>query len=319
MKARSSIACTALFLAISALAPVGKLSARVPEQDITTQWVENFGGDSSAYSVQRPGKGALPVRSLMSLKPNDIVNVSNDTGWIELHLETHGEFFICRSEKAGRPCDGTPPFKVPSTKAPLTVSDRVVDWLRGHIYDWIDNHETTTAQDAMTNRGGSISAPLLAARPTRLVEGKRKLCLAWSGGNQPYRIRIVNSANQARVLDADLKSGPTWCSQEIDLKQGVYLLSLTSADSAFDSGFFVVGEKEAPVIPDLGTGLDLELRTTIEAAWLSSQGNGVWLWEAYSRVVPLCDTYRPAQALCRSLENGNRPASAPDLSAGGPH
>lgn len=281
---------------------------------ITTQWIQNYNGNPKSYWVERQGKGKLEIRPLMSLEPGDVIDFSEDTDWIELHLEKQGEFYVCKSEKTGRPCDERPSFIVPKTKPGLTVADRVVGWLGGNFSNWIEARQNTTAQEAVPNRGGAISIPLLATQPARLVEGKRKICLAWTGGSEPFRLRIVNGATQTRLLDADRQSGQSWCSQQIDLKQGLYHLFLAGGDYDYEADFLVVGEKEVPAMPPAAlTGLDSQLQQTLEAAWLSAQGDGIWQWEAYSRVVPLCDTDRAAEALCQSLERGERPTIVPDF------
>jgi hypothetical protein len=309
MNVLGTIASGAAFLAAAA-APQG-----TPQEPITAQWIQNYNGDPKSYSVERPGKGKLEIRPLMSLEPGDVIEISNDNDWIELHLEKQGKFYVCRSEKTGRPCDQAPAFIVPKTAPGLKVSDRVVGWLEGVLSNWIESSQNTTPQDAVPNRGGKIYVPLLATQPTRLVEGVRKICLAWMGGSEPYRLRIVDEVNHTRLLDADQQSGQSWCSQEIALKQGIYHLWLSGGDSEYEADFLVVGEKEVPAIPQATlASLDPLLYRTVEAAWLSGQGKGVWLWESYSRVVPLCDNYRPAEVLCRSLERGQQPSSIPDLS-----
>jgi hypothetical protein len=154
--------------------------------------------------------------------------------------------------------------------------------------------------------------PLLEAESVRIAEGSRKLCLSWSGGTEPYRIRIILIETRTRILDANPAEGARWCSNEIDWKQGVYWLELTAGEATFHNGFFVVGQSEVPHLPPESLeGLSPNLQKTLEAAWLSSRGQGKWLWEAYIRIVPLCDTYRPAHDLCAALEAGQPPINPP--------
>ena len=307
---RNLVALFALILALAAA-----MDADTPRQPITTQWIEHYEGNPNSFAIQRPGKGKLAFEPLMSLLPKDVIEITDQTSWVELHLEKQGKFYVCKFEKAGHPCDQAPPFTVPATKGELRVSDRVVGWLHGVFSDWLEAHQNTTPQDADSTRGGAIAVPLLATPHQRLLEGHRKICLAWTGGSEPYRLRIVNKVTQRRLLDAERQSGQSWCSEELELVQGIYQLRLSGGDSVFESDFLVVGEAEVPQIPrDDLAGLSTELQRTVSAAWLSGKDRGVWQWESYSSVVPLCDTYRPAEALCRSQERGAPLSTMPDSS-----
>ena len=92
------------------------------------------------------------------------------------------------------------------------------------------------------------------------------------------------------------------------LQPGPYRLTIRDAQRQTTVAVEVVPATPLPPSATLATLTDADIRQTLEALWLASQGREWWL-EAYQRVMPLEGQHRPARLLRYSLEKGQAPPS----------
>lgn len=193
-----------------------------------------------------------------------------------------------------------------------TIPKNLVTWLG----QWLTRTNDQQLQQAvlLRTRGETENATTLpsitllakAKQEQQLVAGERVLYLAWEGGKAPFTLTLEHAGN-AQVLAT--KSQTQWIRQKVSLSLGKYQLLLQDAQTkeAVKYPFTVV--TQLPSSPDELNPVNLpadNLRSLTQAAWLASQEEGKWIWEAYQQVVALADNYPPARLVKTALEQGQR-------------
>ncbi|GEM_PF-2555062 len=173
---------------------------------------------------------------------------------------------------------------------------------------------------AMT-RGGEIakvrlSIPLLSEDNSKLLEGKRKIYLAWSGGQEPYQVRIFERKTGKHILP-DKNISVRAIGHEYNLTEGEYQIKVRDANYNSVEGRFKVIPKrdlrsniadgvrkiqESPVL------INENSKQTLLATWFASQGRE-WGFEAYQQIAEMTDAedtnryYYPAYLVKLGIEN----------------
>jgi hypothetical protein len=153
-----------------------------------------------------------------------------------------------------------------------------------------------------------ISLPLAPGEKARLRAGTYPLYLAWRGGEPPYQVRLTTADGKELLKQSNITApgGNTqpFKTAPLDLAPGQYQLIISDALRQTRIAVEVLPTTALPTPPATLRAVDTaDIRQTLEALWLASQGEA-WRLEAYQQVMPLEGQHRPARLLRYSLEKG---------------
>ncbi|NEV61612.1 hypothetical protein [Thiorhodococcus minor] len=271
-------------------------------------WIDSFEGPAKGYAVIRVGQ-ELPVRYLMPLEQGDLVEVRAADGRIRIRLGEGKEISLSHARSR---------FTVPAPAAPPTTWGNLVrwagDWLTALHSDAAPTRTITAASRGETDI--PLSSGLLSSERVGWPAGQRPITLAWNGGQPPFQVTVVATADPAKepVLKEIGIRQRIHRTAPVMLEPAEYLLVIADAAGYAWRTLVIAGAEEAVPKPPAGSipdDLPPEVRTTVEAAWLACQDGGQpWRLTAYQQVADLGD-YPPAALLRRALvEDAKLPASA---------
>jgi hypothetical protein len=270
-------------------------------------WIEKFDGRAADYGVMRVREQHPPECCWTPLYVGDRVIVHRESGRIYLHFGGGRSVVVCRKKTSAAGCEEGSPYAVGAaqdTGLAASLVGWVGDWLTGW---WADRPTERERQTRI--RGGEIIVPLLDTRQVRVLAGERALRLAWQGGGPPYRLVIYRQGVIEPLVLRENIPEPRF-GENFAFEPDVYSLELRdSRGLSWRKSIIVLPVEAVPAPPGMALeGLPREMRETLLAAWLASQDEGAWTWEAYLRVTALPENYTPAAALRDALESGRRPA-----------
>jgi hypothetical protein len=289
------------------------LCARALRAQGGSQWIVDFGGEGTNYTLSGPGRTtSTPIHPLQLLRPGDRIAFKDDEGWVIVHLGPGQDKVVCLPGKVNKACDFRPVFTVPSEAGAPSFAGRMVSWVESQFERWFYGAPEAQRRETITPRDpAQISAPILSAERQLLAAGRRTLCLKWTGGSPPYHVEIrsLAAASLPAAFDVGVNS---FCRANVEIMAGTPY-SLTVSSGAQGVAYSVVGASPAdlPEFPSLEEEVPVQLHDTLRAAWLAGQNQGEWAWEAYLRLVPSCEMSRAAADLCRALETGLVPTAPP--------
>jgi hypothetical protein len=187
----------------------------------------------------------------------------------------------------------------------------VVQW----IAEWFGRNKAGDAASAQTKgvawASSKLEIPLLKQAPRRMAAGERLFNLIWTGGFPPYTISVSDQTGRtlllraAGLVQARLPTTPT------TIAPGRYRIEIRDSHGNLAlAEFDAVDPERLPSFPPDATltKMSPDLRTTLDAALLASQG---WRFEALLRVAPISDRYSPARLLEDALAQGRAPPPPP--------
>jgi hypothetical protein len=150
----------------------------------------------------------------------------------------------------------------------------------------------------------SLSIPLLTKHPAKMVAGKRRLHLAWQGGNAPYRVQVYQGNATFLVKRSYAKRVQF---EKRQLKAGHYRVVVHDADGQKIEGQFQVVDSLPLRLKQVeqeikASTLSEQTQKTLFAAWLAQQG--AWQFETYQRIAKIAKAYQPALLVRKELEKG---------------
>lgn len=291
------------------------LCLSMPSQAAT--WIQDFGGKPSDYELKRAGQ-SIPIEYYLELRPCDELSVLNLTKGHELALKRDDG----SEEKVT--IDNSP-YYVQSYGKPPGIITNVIAWVGRWTTGRVKAGEDRSLVSLTTRTEVApvaISVPLAPGGTAKLAAGTRPLHLYWQGGEPPFRLQLIATADNRIVMDErDIRpQAHHWrfTSAPIGLEPGQYRLEIGDAERQQDVEIQVVPLGMLPSLPELEQSTPADIRETAYAVWLAAQGE-VWTMEAYQRAVALQDRDPPARILMYSLERGVRPPPPPSESAEGAH
>ncbi len=265
-------------------------------------WIEDFSGDPADFRLER-GTQPLPVEIYRMLQAGDRLTVLEEDSVLYLKRDDGSRVDIRKSAA---------PYIVQETGQPpgpmTNLWQEISAWLTRQRVDGVDRPVIS-----VITKGGPIppiSLPLVPGEKARLDAGTRPLYLAWQGGEPPYQVRLTNAAGQELLKQSGIAApgGNTqpFKTAPVPLTPGQYQLIISDAQRQATVAVEVVPATPLPPPATLAGITDADIRQTLEALWLASQGEA-WRLEAYQRVMPLEAQHRPARLLRYSLEKGQAP------------
>jgi len=267
-------------------------------------WIVDFTGAPDDFRLER-GNQTLPIEIYRQLQPNDRLFVLVDGSVLSLKQDDGRRIDLRKSNS---------PYLIRNQGKPPTALDNFLHgcrtWLTRQRLEEVDRPVIS-----IYTRGEPvppISLPLVSGATARLSAGTRPLYLAWQGGEPPYQVRLTNTAGKEILKQTGIAApgGNTqpFKTAPVPLKPGQYRLTISDAKSQARVTVEVVPAIPLPPPATLAGVTDTDIRQTLEALWLASQGEAWWL-EAYQRVMPLEGQHQPARLLRYSLEKGQAPTA----------
>ncbi len=265
-------------------------------------WIVDFTGEPDDFRLERDNQ-TLPVEIYRQLQPNDRLFVLVDGSVLSLKQDDGSRIEIRKNNS---------PYIIRDQGQPPAALDNLwhglCSWLTKQRLEEVDRPVI-----GIYTRGEPvqpISLPLVPSATTRLSAGTRPLYLAWQGGEPPYQVRLTNAAGKEIMKQSDIAApgGNTqpFKTASLPLTPGQYRLIISDAQRQAAVAVEVVPVTPLPPPATLAGITDADIRQTLEALWLASQGE-IWRLEAYQRVMSLEAQHRPARLLRYSLENGQAP------------
>ncbi|MFO1429630.1 MAG: hypothetical protein U1F76_05745 [Candidatus Competibacteraceae bacterium] len=268
-------------------------------------WIVDFTGKPEEFRLER-GNQTIPIEIYRQLQPNDRLFVLVDDNTLFLKQDDGHRIEIRRDNS---------PYLIRDQGKPPAALDNFLHacrtWLTRQRLEEVDRPVIGIYTRAPGEPVPPINLPLASGAKAWLSVGTRPLYLAWQGGEPPYQVRLTNTAGKELVKQSDIAApgGNTqpFKTAPVSLTPGRYRLIIS--DDAKRQATVTV--EVVPVIPlpppaTLAGITDADIRQTLEALWLASQGEA-WRLEAYQRVMPVEAQHRPARLLRYSLEKGQVP------------
>ena len=265
-------------------------------------WIVDFTGAPDDFRLERDNQ-TLPVEIYRQLQPNDRLFVLVDGSVLSLKQDDGSRIEIQKNNS---------PYVIRDQGKPPAALENFLHgcrtWLTRQRLEEVDRPVI-----GIYTRGEPvqpISLPLVPSATTRLNAGTRPLYLAWQGGEPPYQVRLTNAAGKELMKQTGIAApgGNTqpFKTAPLHLQPGQYRLTIRDAQRQATVAVEVVPTTPLPPPATLAGVTDADIRQTLEALWLVSQGEA-WRLEAYQRVIPLEAQHRPARLLRYSLEKGQAP------------
>lgn len=299
--------------AITSLVSLLLLAANMTVSAAT--WIVDFSGKPEDFRLEH-GNQTLPVEIYRQLQPNDRLSVLVEDSSISLKQDDGSRIEIQKSNS---------PYVIRDQGKPPTALDNFLHicrtWLTRQRLEEVDRPvigiSTRAPVIGIYTRAPRepvppISLPLAPGAKVRLSAGTRPLYLAWQGGEPPYQVRLTNAAGKELMKQTDIKvpggNAQPFETAPVALKPGQYRLLINDNHRQTTVAIEVVSAIPLPPSKILAGVRDADIRQTLEALWLASQGE-IWRLEAYQRVMPLAGQHRPARLLRYSLEKGQAPTA----------
>jgi WD40 repeat protein len=294
---------------LSVAALLAGLSSQ-PNTSPTVAWIDHFEGKPGDYTIVQQGKPSEPPPCCWTaLSAGDSIIVHREGVGIYITFGGGKPLKVCLNAKTTNNCDKESPFVVQAV-SPSGVVSTLMKWVGDYLTGWHLSPHPKGETD-LKIKGSGITTALLEGQKVQIGSGDRKIGLSWSGGTAPYEIAIYVEDRSAALLSLKGVSEREFFGSAVHLNPGRYVLEIAdSAGQRFTKNFNVVDSSRIPQDPEIEkTGLSVETKSTMDAAWLAGLGDGLWVWEAYLRASELAPTYPPAMVLRDALAAGALPPS----------
>lgn len=175
-----------------------------------------------------------------------------------------------------------------------------------------DSYNKVSTVSVQSRTGPSPTVPddaLLAGNGQKIVAGRRKLMMAWVGGQAPFTVTLARIGG--RPLAPVRAKNFRLLLSAIDYRPGTYSVTIRDVkEHGTTESFHVVGAGDLPpatgdtAIAIGSTASPASLAATLDAARVMSLGVQ-WHFEAYQRVVEYEQQSELAKRLARYLELGS--------------
>lgn len=311
-------------------------------------WIENYNPDDANaagnFEVRTSDAQSMKIYRGAPLSAGDTITVKR-AGYILVTLESGSSFKVCgpntNANAKGPDCGSKSPPAYPARTSPCElaapthvpgITHAVFAWMAGNFSAYNEKSQTVETVSAVLPRGDDIAVAIFSGDQEQLVStGVRTVRLSWLGGTPSFTIDIRNLSTGELALSA-VTSERRLEKPRVAFGPGRYVVSIRgSTGRQWQKAFRVVAADSVPKAPEelqrspaisekgrahaaaspeaFRGGVSRDFLATAEAAWLASQGDGRWTWEAALCVADIAPSYEPAQALARALEQGARPPS----------
>lgn len=248
-------------------------------------WIDQIRGNPDEIVIQR-GKSAMPAVRFQVLQEGDTVAARKDAQ-VEIRL---GE-----GKKAVTVTAANSPYRIARVGEVPGSWSRMLGWLRNMALSSVGKGVASEErlQMAATRGAGQrspLSAPLLVNNAALLMTGQRPLHLAWTGGQPPYSIRLVEMSTGRVLMEAGGLHKASARLPDVAFAPGGYQLHIgDGAESSQMLNIHVLATEELPARPSAAgdPALGPEGGEFYYAAWLSTREGGKWRLEAYQRLLVL--------------------------------
>ena len=261
-------------------------------------YVESFDGFADGYTLTRDAQ-RRPVTICMLVYKGDQISVEAPRGQLILRLADNDDPVVLTKDRGLYAVAGGP--------VPHGFWSSRLAWAADE-FNIMDTAEKTRFSTAIRGGRSKFAAPMLRS-PQTLAAGARDLTIAWRGGKRVH-VTLASSPDGKIVAEGAASDG-LWTSPSIDLRSGVYTVTIFESDAHSTTGFVNVipAERLPQTPPDLNRPeIPKQLRITADAASLASQGDGAFLLEALQRLQPLRHKFHPAETLADALTDGRAPS-----------
>lgn len=214
------------------------LGVFVPQIVWAAFWVDDFTGESDEYHLVRQGK-ELTIGAQMLLRTGDQLRVLSETGEIHLEQDDPGSnrLFVL-TQKNGV-------FKVPESNTPPGVIENMIALGEKWLNKAPEEKRTTRS---LTSRGGE---PVLISGASDLKNylftGSDALTVYWSGGEPPYRVRLLDEDDNVIIEQNGIQDNFITL-KNITLSAGNYGLEVFGDSSSSYIALTVVESDQAPAL-----------------------------------------------------------------------
>jgi len=275
-------------------------SSILAEEHVICGWIDHFDGPLDAYTVIRNGK-EHKISVFMPLYPNDQITV-NDEYMLRIGRPDGSHFVVKKHHQT-------------ITLAPIENETDVLDNLIEWASEWFGSNVLVSEEEQVVSlaiRGNNyypLRMPLAPFGKSRLISGDRLFYLSWEGGTPPFQVDLASEKN-GQIFVINSLDSRNISAVPVLLEEGRYRLVVRDSTQELATNLEVVS---AVVQPSGHNVLDRvvlpeEVESTLRAAWLASHESREWMLEAYQKVSPLAEFYRPAMLLRDQLQRSNYPS-----------
>lgn len=261
-------------------------------------WIEGIEGEASTTKLVRQGQNEN-IKPYVPLRAGDQIVISGQKTVVLVGTP---------EGKTQRITAAQSPFTMLSVGNTPTVSGNVLKWASG-LFVGESKKNASQSMSAMSTRGAKsspLTVPYLSKR-FLLLAGKRALYLSWSGGEPPYRVRLLRQADGREILAVGEIKESSVVTPSIDLVEGDYILEILDASqTSYEDLLRVVTPNRQPIIPERQSLAQLPENTALllSASWLGSTENGRWVIEAMQQLYSLSASFPAAKSVLQRLEKG---------------
>lgn len=280
--------------------------------------IDEVNGLPSDFSLIRNNQ-SLPVAPYILLREGDKIEVKSG---ISLFKNEENSIQLVLNGRTIKVTEKNTPYLV--TGDNIRFYSAFVGQLMKCTSQWLGKlyRQDVRSKLAMTRSGEiakvRLSIPLLLEDNSKLLEGKRKIYLAWSGGQTPYQ---VSERKTGKPILPGKNISVRAIKHEYDLTDGEeYKIEVKDANANSVERTFQVTTKRAlrsnmaDVEREIQKSpvLDKNTKQILLATWFASQGRE-WGFEAYQQIAEMADTeetsryYYPAYLVKLGIENNNLP------------
>ncbi len=267
-------------------------------------WINHFDGSPENYLIKR-GDETVPVAVFRVLQVGDQIALKQGQHPITLSLRGGTQRVEVTPENSPYQVDAQ--SEVPEELAELWA------WTKQRLSEWRElTQPLRSGESNDAEPPHDIVMPLLenVTSPAHLVAGERPLHLQWYGGQPSYTVHIkqrrkflltqnsFTTVIETEKMAFNVRPNKPYQSYRVIVRSN-------AENQMFTGGFRVVTAAPELTKPTAleTTKLPADFLKTVQAAWLATQEEGKWIFEAYQQAAELPE-YRPAILLKEVLARG---------------
>ncbi|SEP70199.1 hypothetical protein [Nitrosomonas ureae] len=214
------------------------VSVLIPQTLWAAFWIDDFTGEPEEYRLVRQGN-ELTIEAQMLLRTGDELRVLSETGEIQLEQndpDNNKQFIL--TQKNGV-------FRVPESSTPPDIIENMIA-LGEKWFEKVSEEKKSTR--SLTSRGGAPVLILGASdHKNYLIAGLDALTVYWSGGEPPYRVRLLDKNDNIITEQNGIQHNYITLT-DITLSTGEYGLEVLGDSSSSYIALTVVQSDQAPAL-----------------------------------------------------------------------
>ncbi|PXX14301.1 hypothetical protein C8R27_11634 [Nitrosomonas ureae] len=214
------------------------VSIFIPQTLWAAFWIDDFTGEPGEYRLVRQGN-ELTIEAQMLLRTGDELRVLSETGEIQLEQndpDNNKQFIL--TQKNGV-------FRVPESSTPPDIIENMIA-LGEKWFEKVSEEKKSTR--SLTSRGGAPVLILGASdHKNYLIAGLDALTVYWSGGEPPYRVRLLDKNDNIITEQNGIQHNYITLT-DIILSTGDYGLEVLGDSSSSYIALTVVQSDQAPAL-----------------------------------------------------------------------